>query len=252
MLPDNTIWHLGHSSHIMKIHGKLLIFDYAFEPGLIYLGDETSPGYVTPRDLDSETVIVFVSHAHRDHFNPQIFSWWPDIHHIWFIVPDHIPAANDRVKIVRPMEDITLEGVRIRPLPSSDIGVSYSLVIGNTHIYFAGDNALWDWAGAVSETRYIRELMDYFTALPPIDIAFHVCDPRLSGKGVGGIYAFASVFQPKILIPIHTFGKYRFNKKVQKELARRGYRGQFWCIDRQGASLGIDVRGQEPEQGPQV
>jgi hypothetical protein len=69
----------------------------------------------------------------------------------------------------------------------------------------------------------------------PIDIAFQVCDPRLDSKGAGGIYLFAETFDPGILVPLHTFGEYEYNRKAEGELIRQGYRKTFWRIDRPGA-----------------
>jgi hypothetical protein len=101
----------------------------------------------------------------------------------------------------------------------------------------SGKNAFWNWKGDIEEAVYIRDVLSQIARSTPIDIAFQVCDPRLEGKGAGGIYAFAHAFEPKILIPLHTFGDYEFNQRAKAELIRQGFRKTFWSIDKQGAVL---------------
>ena len=67
-----------------------------------------------------------------------------------------------------------------------------------------------------------------------IDIAMQVCDERLRGLGDGGIYIFAKTLNPKLLIPIHSFGKYEINMIAEKTLKEIGFTNKFWCIKKRG------------------
>jgi len=57
-----------------------------------------------------------------------------------------------------------------------------------------------------------------------------VCDPRLAGRGAGGIYIFALKLEPKLLVPIHLWGEYDFVAGVESKLRQRGFKGTFWAV----------------------
>jgi len=238
MIPDNTILHLAHSSNLMKIFNRVFIFDYAGPENLRMNGSRKSE-VLDPESLRDEDVTVFSSHGHRDHFDPVILSWRHSIKKIRYVISNDISGLPDFVSQISPGETQELRDLRVAAYHSTDRGVAFSLFLNNVHIYFAGDHALWSRTSESDDQRYVRLLKMQLRDTPPIDIAFHVCDPRLSGKGAGGIYTFAREFQPEIMIPLHSFGVYKFNKKAHRELNRQKYGGFFWQIQSPGETLDL-------------
>ncbi len=242
MISDNTIRHLGHSGNLLKIFGRVLIFDYA-GPIRASQNGPLEGSVIDPVEIRDENVTVFVSHGHRDHFCPEIFTWQQHVKRISYVISSDITGLPDDIIQVGPGETTETGGLRIKTYHSTDRGVAFSVFINDKHIYFAGDHALWNRTGETDDHRYIRLMKNLLNQAPLMDIAFHVCDPRLSGKGAGGIYAFARTFQPTVLVPIHTFGVYKFNKKAHRELIRQGYDGYFWEIQYPGEELPIQSSG---------
>jgi L-ascorbate metabolism protein UlaG (beta-lactamase superfamily) len=234
VLPDNTIWHLTQSSNVLKIGAKLLIFDYPLEDKECAPGQGLSEGVVDPAAIAEEEVIVFVSHGHGDHFHRDIFNWRKTIANITYILSYDIIEPPEDALVVGPGISYTVAGMTIKAYPSTDAGVAYSIFIQNRHIYFSGDNAFWNWDGDLGDAIYIRTALSPIPKQPPMDIAFQVCDPRLEYLGAGGIYIFATHFQPRLLVPLHSFGKYDFNPRAQKRLRQAGFENDFWCIGGRG------------------
>lgn len=234
-LPNDTIWHLTHSSNMLKLADKLIIFDYPLAANEVKDGDSLATGYILPNDIRTEEVFVFISHGHSDHFHTDVFDWQDKIEGLHYIVSSDIVDCPPHTIVVEPNQSIDLHGLQIQTYPSTDRGVAFSLHLGGKHIYFSGDNAFWNWNGSLEESTYVRDVLSQVDNSTPIDIAFQVCDPRLEEHGAGGIYAFARAFEPNILIPLHTFGNYEFNQRAKTELSRQGFKQTFWSIDKRGA-----------------
>ena len=233
-LPNNTIWHLGHSSNAIKIADRLMIFDYPTPIRTVRKGDGLHNGRIIPEEIQDEAVYVFISHGHDDHFTRDVFEWRKVIHKIAYIISYDIKACPDEVVQVRPNQHLDMDGLSVKTYPSTDDGVAFSIFIHRKHIYFSGDNAFWNWDGDLDDDIYIRLALSSIDTSTPIDIAFQVCDPRLAQMGAGGIYIFARQFNPHLLIPIHSFGDYAFNRKVAQRLMNQGFGEKFWCIGRVG------------------
>jgi len=232
-LSNNTIWHLSHSSNAIKVANKLFIFDY-HQPAT--KNPDLNKGQINPQEIKDEQVYVLISHGHPDHFNRGIFNWSKVVKNISYIISSDVHNIPDKAHSIKPNKSLKLGDVEIKTYPSTDIGVAFSVFVDNHHIYFAGDNAFWNWENKVPEKHYIKNVLDKIDSKKDISIAFQVCDPRLEGQGEGGIYAFARAFNPNILVPIHSFGNYSINQRAHQKLKNQGFKNKFWCINRPGDS----------------
>lgn len=236
MLPDNTIWHLNHSSFLLKRAGIVMIFDY-FEPRS---HRQTAPeqalgkGLIRPEVLKEETVYVLASHGHQDHFHPDIYTFRDHVPDIFYLLSYDIPAPPEDAVVFRPGERKTVGDIQVQAYPSTDDGLAYSIYLNDEHIYFSGDNAFWNWDGDLDDAIYQRLALSAIDHQTPMAIAFQVCDPRLDGMGDGGIHIFAREFNPALLVPIHSFGRYAFNASVEKRLRADGFTNAFWCLAERG------------------
>ena len=240
-LPDNTIWHLIHSSFLIKIDGIVMVFDYYVPSEEIKEEDGLQTGVIRSEVLAGEEVYVFASHGHEDHFSPVIFEWQSQVADIHYIISYDIPKPPRIAAVFRPGEEKEVGNIRIKGYSSTDDGLAYSIYAHGRHIYFSGDNAFWNWDGDLDDAIYERIALSEIDRQTPMDIAFQVCDPRLDAMGDGGIHVFARNFSPKLLVPIHSFGKYAFNAVVEKRLRESGFTNAFWCVSRRGDMYSISI-----------
>lgn len=225
-IADNTIWHFGHSANLLKLGGRVLVFDYPY-------GSEASADivhYLDPNELKDEKVYVFVSHGHGDHYNSGILRWQNHIPHIRYILSSDFTRFPEGATLISPGQVVEVDDMKVRAYPSTDAGAAFSIYVDGKHIYFAGDNGFWNWEGKRPQDEYISKDLASLDRTVPIDIAFQVCDPKADGVGDGGVGIFAITFQPKLLVPIHLRGEYEFLKKIELQLKDRGFKNRFWVI----------------------
>jgi len=236
-LPDETIWHLTHSSFALKLHGKLFVFDY-FTPESERQGRSLSEGFIDPEEISGEEVYVLNSHGHPDHFNRVVFSWQEAVEDITYVMSSDIRGVPPEAISLDPFQEADLDGVRVKSYPATDAGVAYSVFIGGRHVYHAGDNAFWNWQGAMPEEAYV-EVLSVIDRSQPLDIAFMLCDPRLEGLGEGGTLIFAETLKPRLLVPMHSFGNYGINEKMRAVLGEHAPEVRFWPIGGPGESYSL-------------
>ena len=163
-----------------------------------------------------------------------VFAWQGRISDIHYILSYDITDPPRSAEVFRPGEHRAVADLQVRAYPSTDDGLAYSIYTGGKHIYFSGDNAFWNWDGDLDDEIYHRIALAALDHEKPMDVAFQVCDPRLDGMGDGGIHVFAREFRPALLVPIHSFGQYGFNGKVEQRLRKGGFENAFWCVGRRG------------------
>ena len=80
-----VVWYLGHSGWAVKTQNHLLVFDYWKRDAL---PDEPAlaNGAINPLELRDLNVTVFASHAHGDHYMPEIFEWRKTMPKITYIM----------------------------------------------------------------------------------------------------------------------------------------------------------------------
>lgn len=174
------ITYLGHSGFLVETSTAYFLFDYI-------RGD-------LPELTAKKQLYVFVSHAHQDHWNPQIFSDERLKRAKCFILGFDIRESFE--EIVRrdpglkalpiqwafPQQTIQTEDFSCLPLLSTDEGVAFLVRTGKETIYHAGDLNWWHWNGDPKErnleraANFKREI-DRMKGIP-IDAAFIPLDPR--------------------------------------------------------------------------
>jgi L-ascorbate metabolism protein UlaG (beta-lactamase superfamily) len=233
---NTTIRHLGHSAVMVQIGERILVFDYPYSKHMssdqIHCLDPNEL-----KELKDKKVYVFASHVHGDHFNRGIFSWEKQIEYVRYILSSDIKRHPADANMISPGQVIEVDDIKVRGYRSSDTGVAFSVYVAGRHIYFAGDNGIWNWKGKRAEAEYIKKDLALVDRKVPMDIAFQVCDPMADGVGDGGAGIFALSFKPKLLVPIHLRGKYEFLKKIEVQLRQRGFKNRFWVVKNKGDSI---------------
>lgn len=194
--------YLGHSGFFVETDSILLLFDY-------YYGDLS---FIREKP-NEKPLFVFVSHAHGDHFNPEIFSLADTKHRTKYLLSFDVkgnPAVPENLDVHYLSADRTyeIEGLgTVMTLQSTDEGVAFLIKTTSETLFHAGDLHWWDWPGedpewlAGQETVFQREIRKL--AGTPIDIAFVVLDGRLKENYGKGMALILSTLHPRYVLPMH-------------------------------------------------
>ena len=131
------ITYINHSGFLIETRDCYYIFDY-YKGELPYLDKE-------------KEVIVFCSHFHKDHFNPQIFGILEDMGMTYqAVLANDIRKRNhlSDLKITYVYHDQTYNldnGTEVDTLLSNDSGVAFIVKTKEGTIYHAGDLNDWYW-----------------------------------------------------------------------------------------------------------
>ena len=197
------VTYIDHSGFMVESGSCYYIFDY-------YKGE------LPKLDKDKE-VIVFCSHFHQDHFNPQIFQILKDmgLNYQAVLAKD----INKRkyptgVKITTAYHDesYTLDnGTQVSTLLSTDSGVAFIVKTKDSTIYHAGDLNDWYWEGEPDAdnrqmtSRYRAEI-DKLKGIH-FDAAFVPLDPRQEDHYADGMIYFLENVECEAVFPMHYWNK---------------------------------------------
>ncbi|MBR1759163.1 MAG: MBL fold metallo-hydrolase [Lachnospiraceae bacterium] len=194
------VTYLQHSGFVVELTQHVLVFDY-------WKG--------TLPEFDKEKVVlVFVSHAHEDHFNPEIFSWaakYPKIH--FFLSNDIKIKPHPILSLVGPDQKGKAEDFTVETIGSTDQGVAFIVNIEGKSIFHAGDLNWWTWGDQDTMEEYLEMTANYLAEINKIegrhfDLAFMVLDPRLNDRYGWGLERFLQSVDCNQVIPMHLWEKY--------------------------------------------
>lgn len=218
------VWH---DCFVVETGQWNLVFDYWVNPP----GepkDAIMPEAV--KDLDPrKPIMVFVSHGHKDHYNPRIFDWSSRFEHIEYVVSKDVwqrirhilsPTSNYKgVKVDRqcvhkltPGESFSEEGIMVTACGSTDIGNSYLVRCGTLTIFHAGDLNAWTWPDESTPEEVQTALDDFNRCLDgvaealgedEIDLCFFPVDPRMGRYASTGAGIIRRRLPIRHFIPMH-------------------------------------------------
>jgi len=186
------IEHIYHSGFTVETEDYFLVFDY-------YKGNIS---------LSNKKNIVFSSHGHADHFNPDIFQWSKKHPDITYVLSSDIKAeSSSNTYIMNPYESLVIDDINIKSFGSTDLGLSFLVKVDSKTIFFAGDLNWWYWDDDSEDEKLRMEkaFKDEINKIKgeSIDIAFFPVDHRLKDSfHIGGEY-FIRELSPKVFIPMH-------------------------------------------------
>lgn len=179
---------LGNDGFSIELEKHILLFDY-------YIGK--LPAFNIDKPL-----YVFVSHKHRDHYNPAIYT----IKHpnIQYILSDDI---DDKGIKIGPNQSITMDDIKIQTLLSTDMGVAFVVEVENKKIYHAGDLNWWHWDGEPEEDNAWQEVtfkqeIDKIKEIT-FDLMMIPLDPRLENNAHLGMHYILQNCKTKYVLPMH-------------------------------------------------
>lgn len=214
--------YIYHDCFVVKSGKAVLIFDFWKDP--YQHGPLPNPLIEVNPDMP---VYVFVSHAHKDHYNPAIFGWAKHFTNIRYIVSKDVrkrithiitPGGSykgDRVdpSIVIAMSDCDSyedEIIKVRSFPSTDIGNSYAVTLESRTLFHAGDLNAWIWKDESTEEE-VREALERFNAILDMiaasfsgfDICFFPVDSRIGTDYFTGARMILERFRIGNFFPMH-------------------------------------------------
>lgn len=233
---EAVLWYLGHCGWAIKTQNHLLLFDYwenatPTEPCM-------ANGHITPAELAGQNVEVFVSHEHRDHFDPAIFSWADadlDLTYYFGVRPENLNQENrqgyngQEYVYTAPRSETTSDGMLIRTIQANDAGVGFLIEVDGITIYHAGDHAGWregERDGFLAEVDYL----DGIDA--DIDFAF----VNVTGCHAGDTLALAEAtfytlekLAPAIMVPTHGMDREHVYRSFADKVAAQGFETPVLC-----------------------
>lgn len=230
--------YLGHSGFLVETRRAYYLFDYI-------------RGTV-PKLTPGKPLYVFASHSHGDHFSQEIFceSDIPladgyilsyDIRRKFRKSSESWPEdRKERIFWARPGTGIVMEGCRVLPLKSTDLGVAYLVEEDGLSIYHAGDLNWWHWEEEAAawnrnmEVNYKREIDRL--AGRKIDVAFVPLDPRLGEAYWYGLDYFLRTVSVSCVFPMHFWEDYAV---IERYVAEHGGERQIQNIEREGQEYEI-------------
>ena len=239
------VTYIKHSGFLIEFEHCYLLFDY-------YKGEV--------ENLDStKKVLVFASHAHRDHFNPEIFHLISKSESVEFVLSSDIKVTPFNIKkwkvtsdqfkkIVTVKEeqsyefnDGTGEKIILSTLKSTDCGVAFLLKYQGQTIFHAGDLNWWVWKG--ESKQYNNNMIANFKAyMEPmrdiqIDVAFMPLDKRQGADYLLGMDYLLELAKVDKVFPMHFWEDYsvipryekeRKSKEAATKIMKIEYQGQIW------------------------
>jgi L-ascorbate metabolism protein UlaG (beta-lactamase superfamily) len=202
--------YIYHSCFALEFNAFTVIVDYykdtvtPFEKGLIHSQLLNRPG----------KIYILSSHAHPDHFNPEILLWKQQREDIQYIFSQDILDAGLATKkdaiYLNKLDTYEDNYVKIKAYGSTDIGISFLIQTEGKQIFHAGDLNNWHWNEECSaeesqeyETNYLKELELIAKDVSHLDLAIFPVDPRLGKDYMKGAEQFINRIQTDIFAPMH-------------------------------------------------
>jgi L-ascorbate metabolism protein UlaG (beta-lactamase superfamily) len=218
---EAAIWYLGHSGWAVRTQDHFLIFDYweamkTMPPGVTFVRPDHASlanGYVMPSEIADQNVIVFVSHAHSDHFDPVVLKWKESIAHIRYVFGWDVEGPPDLLRVDEPRKSFVIDGVRIHTIYHDFDGIpeaAFLVQVDGVTLYHSGDHG----STAATGQRFAANI-DYLAGIArDIDIAFTVT--------WGGADYLVDKLSPKVVFPQHEGGaEYRLRRWAEQGAGAR-------------------------------
>lgn len=212
---------LHHSSFLVEIDDKVLIFDY-FDGNKV--DGFTFTGKIPEYEPDTK-IYMFASHSHKDHYDMDILRLADKYQNIKYIFSKDIrispnflkkhgidPAVREKVTFVSAEHKYKVDDLNIKTLRSTDAGVAFYVETNGVTLYHAGDLNNWIWDGLGELTNGVQERSYKFQIRQlkglPIHAAFVPMDPRQGVYQYSGMDFFLQEIEAEMVFPMHMWQDY--------------------------------------------
>ena len=207
------ITYLGNSGFALERDGGLLVID-CYDPG--------KHPILRPASLEAmRYVTALVSHAHGDHYSPDIW----ELPRARFAAGFDVPAPTGVPKL-RPGQTVVPNDMKVTAYGSTDEGVSFHVEWAGVSLFHAGDLNDWHWRdeggeeyAKKAEADFLKELNRIKQNVHHLDIAFFPVDPRMGSDYYRGAILFCKALHPVRLMPMHFGRAFRPPEAFYQEVA---------------------------------
>ena len=275
---SESLTYIWHDCFIFENENVILIFDFWKLPDYLQnKNDNEIPAFLF--DLDkTKHLYVFVSHHHKDHYNPSIFKWEKFFLNITFIISKdtskharyilsetsfyngYKPKLSN-VKIINRGEQYSDTRIKVTAFSSTDIGNSYLIESDGKKIFHAGDLNAWLWKDESSEeeinealTGFNKILNEIYEFSPRIDFAMFPVDSRIGTDFFTGARLFVRKINVRYFFPMHfTLGETVEEKvRLLKDACEvKNYanpeRGEYICLTSPFSKFYVVQSGHRPD-----
>lgn len=195
--------YIYHSGFLVECDGCYLLFDY-FKGELPKLNKE-------------KPIIVFSSHAHKDHYEPNVFALLKNAKmDVLAVLAKDIRKEKypEGVEVLRACASSLYElpyGITVETLTSTDAGVAYFVTTPEGTVFHAGDLNDWTWDGEPEEEN--RQMRGSYRAEinklkgRHIDAAFIPLDHRQEAHYADGMLYFLRTASVDTVYPMHMWDR---------------------------------------------
>lgn len=201
--------YLYHSGFALLGDDFTLIFDY-------WKDSESDGDGILHRELLKRPgrMYVFASHAHADHFNPEVLSWRLQRPDIVYLLSQDIQALHEAEQAeavwLKQGDSYSDERLSVHAFGSTDVGISFLVEVDGRKIFHAGDLNNWHWMDECEEAEwkgyehaFLQELQFIRKYTETVDVAMFPVDPRLGKEYMRGPQQFVEMIKTFIFVPMH-------------------------------------------------
>lgn len=231
------IWYLNHSGWALKTKNFLLIFDYwereqkPDKPAL-------TNGYINPAEIKDQTVYVFVSHGHGDHYDETILEWENTVKDITYVFGWKALDNPDYVYLDKPRAHYKSGGLEVMTINHEFDGipeVAFLVKADGLSLFHSGDH------GSTGEilNPIFRDNIDYLVEkVQSLDVAFISIFGSTYGDDVnkGDLYTIEKL-SPKVIFPMHQGGREHTLKRFANEAEQKDLKTEVVCVEHKGDSF---------------
>ena len=224
------VTYIGHSGFLVETGIANLLFDF-------YKGE-------VPQMNSELPLLVFISHKHGDHYNPDVFRLADQYSNIHYFISNDIQLSEkiindyeltsefieDKITIVTPgLKRIVSLGngeednnyFSLETIKSTDQGLAFLLKIEGKRIYHAGDLNSWVWEGDTKQqfnnmSALFKRAMEKIGGRE-IYLAFAPLDPRQGQYYKVGMDYLLNAASITYAVPMHLWGEYELVDRYEKE-----------------------------------
>jgi L-ascorbate metabolism protein UlaG (beta-lactamase superfamily) len=257
------VTYLGHSGFLIETEKLYLLFDsIAAEEITPRMQNHPFSYGIMPQLDPAKEILVFVSHAHQDHFSRRIWKLRELYPHVKYFLSSDIDLApvceagyisgpyDPAIFITGPGQTYhpVLEtgcDLLIETLPSTDEGVAFFLTLDGVTIYHAGDLHAWCW-DPVPEGEEDEELVKFLDYTKPIhgrkaDVAFLPLDPRLEIFPYTGMDQYLQMLDVSYAFPMHFWKDYDFLRRYKESAEDNPLRAKIILIERENQTFRLPL-----------